>query len=131
LRRVAASLSGSVTRAGDLVARYGGEEFAVILSHMAQEEAVSVAEKLRASVAALRIPHRASSAGEHVTISLGVASMIPDKEDQESALLVRADRALYAAKEGGRNRVATADSAGADSAVVVVPEVSSSPLSGE
>jgi diguanylate cyclase (GGDEF)-like protein len=131
LRRVAAALSGSVTRAGDLVARYGGEEFAVILSHMAQDEAVAVAEKLRTSVEALRIAHRASSAGDHVTISLGVASMIPGRDEQGSALLVRADRALYAAKEGGRNRVAAADSAGADSAVVVLPEVPATPLPGE
>jgi diguanylate cyclase (GGDEF)-like protein len=131
LRRVAAALSKSVTRAGDLVARYGGEEFAVILSHMAEDEAIAVADRLRAAVEELRIPHRASSASDHVTISLGVAAMVPERDDQASALLALADRALYTAKEGGRNRVSVAHAMGARSEAIDETGLPAAPLSGE
>jgi diguanylate cyclase (GGDEF)-like protein len=113
LRTVAATLARNVTRAGDLVARYGGEEFAVILAHMTQEEAIAVAEKLRRAVEALQVPHAASSVADHLTISLGVATWMPSQAGREtdaSALVAEADRALYAAKESGRNRVTVAAS---------------------
>jgi diguanylate cyclase (GGDEF)-like protein len=122
LRQVATTLEAGVTRAGDLVARYGGEEFAAILSHMTEGEAVHAAEKLRASVEALRIPHRSSSVADHVTISLGVATMVPDRDQEPSMLLAEADHALYAAKEGGRNRVAEATEDDAESPLILTPD---------
>ncbi|HXF83114.1 MAG TPA: diguanylate cyclase [bacterium] len=108
LRRVAEALEHCVNRAGDFVARYGGEEFAVILSHTTLPAAITVAQKLRASVEALRIPHRASTTAAHVTISVGVATSVPERESGPSDLLAAADRALYAAKSAGRNRVVAA-----------------------
>jgi diguanylate cyclase (GGDEF)-like protein len=122
LRTVALALARNVTRAGDLVARYGGEEFAVILAHMTQEQAMAVAERLRGAVEALQIPHQASPVAHHLTISLGVAAAMPSRETDPSALLADADRALYAAKEGGRNRVAAAGPEEPAASLAGVPE---------
>jgi diguanylate cyclase (GGDEF)-like protein len=122
LRTVATTLALTVTRAGDLVARYGGEEFAVILAHMPQAQAVAIAEKLRGAVEALQIPHAASSVARHLTISLGVASAMPSRETDASALVAGADRALYAAKEGGRNCVAAAGPEESSSWLIAAPE---------
>jgi diguanylate cyclase (GGDEF)-like protein len=66
-----------------------------------------MAEKLRSKVAALKIPHKESKAGDHVTISLGLATSIPHKDSAPESLISAADKALYEAKEGGRNRVVT------------------------
>jgi diguanylate cyclase (GGDEF)-like protein len=102
LRRVAESLQSHLHRAGDIVTRYGGEEFAVL---MAGDRAGDLAELLRASVETMRIEHRASPASDVVTISVGVATMVPDRDRDPAALLKAADEALYAAKAAGRNRV--------------------------
>lgn len=107
LRKVAAALHNQVGRASDFVARYGGEEFAVILPFTDQRGAVKVAERLRAAVERLRIEHSRSVTG-FVTISLGVASVTPRLGDDPQALILAADKALYKAKENGRNRVETA-----------------------
>ncbi len=104
LRQVAGALYHTATRAGDLVARYGGEEFAVILSHTDAAEAMLMAEKLRRAVFELRIPHKANSAAPGVSISLGVATMIPQPGGDPATLIAMADRALYRAKSGGRDR---------------------------
>jgi diguanylate cyclase (GGDEF)-like protein len=122
LRVVATTLAQSVTRAGDLVARYGGEEFGVILAHMTQEQALAAGEKLRGAVETLQLPHQASPVADHVTISLGVGTVMPSREMDPSGLLAQADRALYAAKHGGRNRVATAAPEEPASPVVTSPE---------
>jgi PleD family two-component response regulator len=100
LRAVAGALAGGV-RAGDRLYRYGGEEFALLLAEQSLEAATEVAERVRAAVEALRIPH---PGGGVVTVSAGVAATAgtacaPDK------LLAAADVALYAAKQAGRNRV--------------------------
>ncbi|MBV8168621.1 MAG: GGDEF domain-containing protein [Alphaproteobacteria bacterium] len=107
LRRVAGALAGSLKRAGDLAARYGGEEFAVILPNTSAEEARSVGEALCRAVDDLRISHDASLVASHVTISIGVASLMVRSEPkgQPSALIEAADRALYGAKHAGRHRV--------------------------
>ncbi len=99
LAAVADTVSASV-RASDFVARFGGEEFLVILPDTELDGALLLCEKLRAGVAALRI----SGVGQSPSASFGIAVFPTDGEDPET-LLRGADRALYAAKEGGRNCV--------------------------
>ncbi|HEY0158076.1 MAG TPA: two-component regulator propeller domain-containing protein [Thermoanaerobaculia bacterium] len=93
-------------RAGELVARYGGEEF-VALIHADEAGAVAFAEQLRRACEARAIPHPASPVAPHVTISLGVASCVPDESMSAATLVAEADAALYRAKHAGRNRVST------------------------
>jgi len=107
LRQVASALAGALGRVGDLVARYGGEEFAALLAGVAAEEASTIAERLRATVQALRVPHGASAAAGVVTISAGVAALVPTERGDSAGLLAAADQALYEAKRRGRNRVVT------------------------
>ncbi|MBY0238916.1 MAG: diguanylate cyclase [Burkholderiaceae bacterium] len=104
LRRVAQALSGGMHRAGDLVARYGGEEFAFIAPGASPEDALRVADNIRRALAALALPHETSPFG-HVSVSCGVASMVPGKDRTPAQLVQAADQALYQAKAGGRNRV--------------------------
>lgn len=107
LRRVVRVLSRTVNRSTDLVARYGGEEFAAVLIDTESDGAVAVAEKLRSQIEALEIPHSASKASSHVTISVGIASTIPQEGALSDEIFAVADQALYRAKNNGRNRVET------------------------
>lgn len=121
LRKVAKALSEGVERPGDVVARYGGEEFVALLPRTDATGAAALAERFRASVEALAVPHEYSSAASVVTLSLGVATACgEDRESSEAevesgddglsgdTLLKRADEALYAAKREGRNRYSVA-----------------------
>lgn len=113
LKALASALRDHLKRPSDIVARYGGEEFAVLLPGTDAAGAQVIAEKLRAAVAGLGIPHEGHPLG-HITVSLGVATLIPVPSLQTIDLIARADAALYRAKAGGRNRVEAADpSAGA------------------
>lgn len=105
LTRVAATLSHSLRGDGDLAARYGGEEFAMLLPDCRSDEAAALAERLLEAVRALHIAHRASDVVPYITLSIGVASVIPGPDLSPETLVKRADEALYAAKEAGRNRV--------------------------
>jgi diguanylate cyclase (GGDEF)-like protein len=88
-------------RDSDIPCRYGGEEFCIILPHTESHAAVQIAERLREAVAALRFePREGLEAG--ISISLGVAQLEPD--DDMYGLITRSDRALYLAKQQGRNR---------------------------
>jgi diguanylate cyclase len=107
LRAVGQVLRTMVPEPG-LAARVGGEEFALLLPGHALTPAQQLAEKIRATVAASRIRRKGADAGERITISLGVAQFGP-ADDSPAALVSRADRALYAAKQGGRDRVVVAD----------------------
>ena len=103
LRNVAQAIRHQAKRPGDLVARYGGEEFVVILPNTNSEGAVQVAQDIRQEVNDLNLPHSRSKISNHVTLSLGVASIIPNPSYSPTDLMNTADQALYTAKEQGRN----------------------------
>jgi diguanylate cyclase (GGDEF)-like protein len=105
LRRVAAALRRLAQRPGDLVARYGGEEFACLFVGLERERTGAHAERVRAAVTELALPHPASSVAPIVTVSLGVTWAEPTPTSDWRAALAAADAALYRAKQGGRNRV--------------------------
>lgn len=110
LRRVGAMLRNRVRRAGDIVCRYGGEEFALVLTSTGLEDAVAFLDQLRGALEAMAIPHPGKN-NKPVTVSIGVAAVVTAQDKREtdlSALLERADAALYAAKESGRNQVMAA-----------------------
>ncbi|MBV9736105.1 MAG: diguanylate cyclase [Acidisphaera sp.] len=104
LRAIAAAIEGAVLRAGDLPARYGGEEFAVVLPSTSAAAGEQIAERVRAAVAALRIPHMRAPSGR-ASVSVGLATLMPDRGAQPAELVEAADAALYRAKQNGRNRV--------------------------
>lgn len=106
LRQIATTLSSHARRPGDIAARYGGEEFTLILPLSRQEDAESIAQQICQSIATLQIPHEGSPLGL-VTVSIGVATMIPLGQIGPEQLLMRADEALYQAKHAGRNQVMT------------------------
>src|SRR5262245_24604180 len=105
LKKVAGALAITLNRPADLVARYGGEEFVVVLPGTESDGAALLAERLRTAVAGLEIAHAGSQVGSHVTISLGVATVVPERGTAPDALVAAADQALYQAKHDGRNRV--------------------------
>ena len=102
LKQVAGILEKSLKRDGDLAARYGGEEFGIILPNTGKEGAIAIAERVCQAVRSLEIPHKGSMHGR-VTISVGVAWVIPSPHILPSQLLKAADEALYLAKHGGRD----------------------------
>ena len=108
LKKIAAAAGQMVKRPVDLLARYGGEEFVVILPETAPAGAYHVAEEIRAAIAACHIPHSASTIADHVTVSVGVASKQAVLTDNPQELLNLADKALYEAKNSGRNQVKAA-----------------------
>jgi diguanylate cyclase (GGDEF)-like protein len=111
LWRVAQTLHTFLSRPLDVLARYGGEEFAAILYDVDGGEAEALAERMRLAVCGLDIEHRASRAGNAVTISVGVALIAPSEERRSRGALQLADEALYEAKVRGRNRVEVLDQA--------------------
>jgi diguanylate cyclase (GGDEF)-like protein/PAS domain S-box-containing protein len=105
LRRVAQSLGRAARRTTDLVARYGGEEFAFLLPDTDSAGAVAVARQIRENMDSLNIPHPYSTVADRVTLSMGLATVIPDKGEALSDLIKLADDLLYKAKANGRNQV--------------------------
>lgn len=91
-------------RSPDLVARYGGEEFAVILPFTPTIEAVQVAEVIQQGVRALEISHRNLSVSWCITVSVGVASILPAQEESPATLIAAVDVALSQAKSSGCNK---------------------------
>lgn len=105
LRTVSQAIAAASRRAGELVARYGGEELAVIIPGDLPDSVMRQAEQLRARVQDLALPHPGSPAAPVVTVSIGVAFGALDADVTPSSMLSAADRALYLAKQRGRNRV--------------------------
>jgi diguanylate cyclase (GGDEF)-like protein len=105
LAKVAQSMNLVIKRPSDLLVRYGGEEFAVVLPHTKSEGALKVAEDIRSIIKQQQIPHAFSGISQHITLSLGVAAIIPSPNFSAESLIAAADRALYEAKQLGRDRV--------------------------
>lgn len=104
LRALAAEMGRYSRRGGDLVARFGGEEFVLLYPGVEDVEAVALASRLRRSVRGLGIPHVCNPPFDEVTISIGVAVMVPSEGGSTQRLLDAADRALYQAKQDGRDK---------------------------
>ena len=102
LRKIAKSLNDTIRRPADVVARYGGDEFAIILPETHAQGAEVVSQMLRANVEALAIPHKASKISDHVTISLGHQTYTGEDITLEE-FIEKVDKALYAAKNAGKN----------------------------
>jgi diguanylate cyclase (GGDEF)-like protein len=109
LRQVADCLRENARGQTDLVARIGGEEFAIMLVGAGRNDAIQLAHQLRAAVENLALPHDGAGAGGHVTITAGVANAFVLDKVSLQALAKRADAALYAAKQAGRNQVRVAE----------------------
>lgn len=105
LKKIAGLLEHYARRAGDMAARYGGEEFVIILPDTREDQAARIAEEFRSAVEDLQILHRASAISDHITVSLGVAAIMPSRHNKPILLINLADEAMYKAKHSGRNRV--------------------------
>ena len=116
LRAVASLLADTSRRPGDLVARQGGEEFVLLLPETGSGGAATVAELIKRALAERDLPHAASPTAPRVTVSMGVATLVPDAERIPEELLKAADLALYEAKRSGRNCVVMADREALESA---------------
>src|SRR5690606_34094543 len=114
LERVAEALRQTMRRRDDLIARYGGEEFVIVSPATSEEAAAEMAEQVHASIERTAIPHEFSNVSPVVTVSIGVAGGSLEEVEDFATLLHRADSALYAAKNGGRNRVVSWQSLGDD-----------------
>jgi diguanylate cyclase (GGDEF)-like protein/PAS domain S-box-containing protein len=101
---VAQAAGRAVKRAADLIARYGGEEFGIVLPNTRRTGAEIVAKTVQAEVAALLIDHPKSKVNEYLTVSIGIASVVPTQDQSPEDLIAAADAALYQAKRRGRNR---------------------------
>ncbi|MEA5508218.1 diguanylate cyclase [Crocosphaera sp. UHCC 0190] len=101
---VSKTIQRSLRRPADLLARFGGEELVIVLPNTNPEGAIKVAERIQEEIALLKIPHSRSQVSDYVTISMGITAMIPIKGCSPSTLINIADKALYQAKNQGRNR---------------------------
>jgi diguanylate cyclase (GGDEF)-like protein/PAS domain S-box-containing protein len=107
LTKVAGLLSASASRPRDFVARIGGEEFAIILPETDENAARMVAERCRKALDEAKIPHEKSLVSDHLTFSIGIASIVPSANDQPVTLLEEADKSLYRSKNSGRDRISS------------------------
>ncbi|MGB3532456.1 MAG: diguanylate cyclase [Microcoleaceae cyanobacterium] len=103
LFKVAQALKQAIYRVPDFVARYGGEEFVVVLPETDKAGAVNIAKRIQARIAALNIPHQDSEVSDRLTLSIGISSLIPTAKTLPKTLIAAADKALYSAKDNGRN----------------------------
>jgi len=104
LREIAKALTSLTSRSGDLAARYGGEEFLLLFPMTNESEALIQVKRLMNVIRKIDIQHPSSDISSQVTLSVGVATMIPQVDDSISSFVSRADHALYTAKSKGRNQ---------------------------
>ncbi|HEX6833267.1 MAG TPA: two-component regulator propeller domain-containing protein [Rudaea sp.] len=104
LIRVAAALAALARSDEDLAARYGGEEFALLLAGCDAREAGDIAQRVLDAVRGLGIRHDGSGVAPRITISIGIAAFVPERDDHAELIVRRADEALYRAKANGRDR---------------------------
>ena len=104
LVKIAQAMQQGSKRPADLGARYGGEEFAMVLPDTNAAGAIQVVERVRRTLDRMAIPHPTSPVGDIVTLSFGIATLIPQPGQRLEALIRRADEAMYVAKAMGRNR---------------------------
>ncbi|APC19143.1 hypothetical protein BLL42_00320 [Pseudomonas frederiksbergensis] len=104
LKRVSAAIGATTRRPGEVVARYGGEEFVVILPHTGTDDLQKHGEWICKQVRSLNLEHQSSATASSVTISAGLACIVPNQSDSMQQLIAAADQALYQAKSTGRNR---------------------------
>jgi diguanylate cyclase (GGDEF)-like protein len=109
LKQMAKTISDTIMRPTDLVTRYGGEEFAIVLPFTTLEGAQQVAKIIRSAVYNLGLPHAKSSVSDRLTLSLGISCMVPQPELSLETLISTADKALYQAKDKGRNCICNYD----------------------
>jgi diguanylate cyclase (GGDEF)-like protein len=105
LKAIADSFVSTLRRSSDMIARLGGEEFVCLLPEVPKEQAINMAEQILISIRDLGIAHADSAVADHVTISLGLATLNLDQHTTWQNLLKHADQALYQAKHEGRNRL--------------------------
>jgi len=105
LKQIAEIIQNNVQRATDCVARFGGEEFICLLPSLPLESAQQKAESLRLAVRQAQIPHQQSMLGSIVTVSIGIATLMPREGLSANDLIAKADAALYRAKGSGRDCV--------------------------
>jgi|GEM_PF-1315643 len=104
LTKIGNVIRSSAIRITDTAARYGSEEFALLLPGTTEEDGMQIAQKILDGISAIRIEHSESPSG-FVTISAGIATLIPDNTNNRSDIVSQADKALYRSKNEGRNRI--------------------------
>jgi len=103
LKKIARTLNNALKRPRDFLCRYGGEEFIAVLPDTDKKGAIAVANKFLEETKNLKIPHKSSTVSENVTISVGVATINPDRKSKPTSFINEVDKALYEAKQSGRN----------------------------
>lgn len=93
--------------ARDFIARFGGEEFVLVLPETDETAAIKVAERCRSLIFKQQIPHCASQTGQMLTVSMGVGTITPSRQDEPMAFIEAVDKRLYQAKQSGRNHIVT------------------------
>ena len=107
LKQIATVLSNNLNRPGDFVARYGGEEFCILVPDTDMDGAITFAEMVHSAIIGLKIDNPGSEVSKYLTISIGIAAIVPKQGDSYMDLIYTSDKALYKAKSDGRNIIRT------------------------
>ncbi|RQD61862.1 MAG: PleD family two-component system response regulator [Desulfonatronovibrio sp. MSAO_Bac4] len=108
LKKVASAIEESLSRPADMTARFGGEEFVCILPETDESGAKLIAQRVQENIKKMSIPHEYSPVDSLITLSIGIATTIPDESASQQELLKNADQMLYQAKNSGRNQIQSA-----------------------